>query len=272
MPVYSLSIQTFPARRSQPQKPDLLFVHGGYVNAKCWHVHLVPFFQKAGYRCHTIDLRGHGLSQGAEHLHHFGIEDYADDIETALSSIPGPVILIGHSMGCLVIQRYLEREDARADAAVFLAPVPPSGTAASAMHLTLKYPGFFQAVSAATQGFLSPEHADLMRQIYFSPGIHTSDILKFADMVGPESFKAITEMAFLAMRGPHGHLTLPTLVIGGQNDAVFPDHTLDDTGQLWNAQVQRIDGAGHMFIVDHHHDEACRFILDWMEQLPTFNR
>jgi pimeloyl-ACP methyl ester carboxylesterase len=269
MPVYSLSIQTFPARRPSTQKPDLLFVHGGYVNAKCWLVHLVPFFQAAGFTCHTLDLRGHGQSEGVEHLHHFGIDDYADDVETALASITSPVILIGHSMGCLVIQRYLEREDAQARAAVFMAPVPPSGTAASAMHLTLKYPGFFQAVSAATNGVLSQEHADLMTQIYFSPGIQTAEILRFADMVGPESFKAITEMAFLAMRGPHGHQPLPALVIGGENDAVFPDHTLNDTGLLWNAQVERIGGAGHMFIVDDHHHEACRLVLNWVQQLPS---
>src|SRR3546814_11928315 len=66
--------------------------------------------------------------------------DYVEDIAHAVGRIGQPVTLIGHSMGALVVQRYLERGSAAG--AVLPAPVPPTGTAASAAQLLFRYPDY----------------------------------------------------------------------------------------------------------------------------------
>jgi pimeloyl-ACP methyl ester carboxylesterase len=55
---------------------------------------------------------------------------------------PKPV-LVGHSMGTLVVQRYLAK--AHAAGVALLAPVPPTGTGGSASRLALLQPDFFRS-------------------------------------------------------------------------------------------------------------------------------
>ncbi|HRE87036.1 MAG TPA: alpha/beta hydrolase, partial [Accumulibacter sp.] len=42
------------------QRPPLLFLHGGYVDARSWDVHFLPFFASHGYDCHALEFSGHG--------------------------------------------------------------------------------------------------------------------------------------------------------------------------------------------------------------------
>ncbi len=72
-----------------------------------------------------------------------------DDIEAAVGRIGEPVILVGHSMGGLVVQHYLGRAGKAAGvrAAVLLSSVPPSGLASSAMHMSLIAPDLLWQLS-----------------------------------------------------------------------------------------------------------------------------
>jgi len=72
----------------------------------------------------TPDLRGHGRSQGPRvHVRYF--HDFLDDLETVeAEACPDalPLVLWGHSMGGLIVLRYLQSRSSRARAAVVQAP------------------------------------------------------------------------------------------------------------------------------------------------------
>jgi pimeloyl-ACP methyl ester carboxylesterase len=78
-----ISIESYPTP-SRSDKAALLFVHGAYVNSSCWTFNFIPFFQAQGYDCFTVDLSGHGDSEGRERIDDFGIGDYVDDVKLAL--------------------------------------------------------------------------------------------------------------------------------------------------------------------------------------------
>ena len=103
-------------------------------------------------------------------------------------------------MGTLVLQRYLEKGTALG--AMFLAPVPPTGTAGSAAQLALRYPAFFQALEETISGRHTAADRDLMAKIYFSADATGDDIHRFLDFVCPESERAVAEMALLPSRSP----------------------------------------------------------------------
>ena len=46
--------------------------------------------------------------QGHERLHSWRLADYVADLEKTVQAMPRPLVLIGHSMGGMVIQKYLE--------------------------------------------------------------------------------------------------------------------------------------------------------------------
>lgn len=251
----------------QPTKGALLFIHGGYVNSTCWEFNFIPFFQRNGYDCFAIDLSGHGFSAGFDRLDDFGIDDYAEDIEYAIQTIDRPVTLIGHSMGSRVIERFLE--EGEADAAIFLSPVPVTGTASSGLQLAIRHPSFFQAIDEISSGELSQEVADLMTRVYFSPDISPAEAKKFLPMVRSESQRAVAEMAVPDFSpSSFRRRQLPTLVIGGENDAVFPPSMLHFMGSSWNAEVHRAQGAGHMLMLDPQWEGIALHMLEWMERQP----
>ena len=103
----------------------LLFVHGGWHGAWCWDDHFLDYFADAGYRAVSISLRGHGTSPSDKPLRKVSVADYLDDVRSVADDLGGAPVLIGHSLGGYVVQRYLE--DRTAPAAVLVGSLPPSG-------------------------------------------------------------------------------------------------------------------------------------------------
>ena len=82
--------------------------------------------------------RGHGGSDGRDHIDWHTINDFVDDLVKVVSQIDEPPVLIGHSMGGFVVQKYLEHHQAAG--VVLLCSVPPQGLVASQFHLMFQKP------------------------------------------------------------------------------------------------------------------------------------
>jgi len=243
--------------------PDLVFIHGGYMDSRCWDIHFLPYFAGLGFNCHALDLSGHGLSEGGDRLDDFGIDDFVVDLRQVLAGLPDNVVLIGHSMGCSVIERYLERATARA--AVFMAPVPPSGTQGSIMRIALRHPKLFTELSSLGSSQISDKSLEMLRDVYFSPATEPEELLEFAHLIQPESERAISDMLMLGMRLHRAFAKLPVLVIGGQDDAVFPPSTIGHSAVRWGARHKRIANCGHMLMLEHQWHNVAEALAHWLE-------
>ncbi len=124
--------------QSNPHPTPILFIHGAWHGAWCWAEHFLPYFAERGYTAHALSLRGHGASAGRERLRWSSIADYASDVAQVASQLPKPPILIGHSMGGLIVQKYLEKHPATA--AVLLASVPAGGIIKTVLRIAARHP------------------------------------------------------------------------------------------------------------------------------------
>src|ERR1700733_13631492 len=98
-----------PARTAG--KPPLLFVHGGGHAAWCWEEHFLPSFAAQGHPAHALSLRAQG-GNGREGIRFARIDGYVADVAEVAGRMSRPPVLVGHSMGGLVVQRHLERGSA----------------------------------------------------------------------------------------------------------------------------------------------------------------
>jgi pimeloyl-ACP methyl ester carboxylesterase len=242
--------------------PPLVFVHGGYINSACWDVSFLPFFQQRGYNCYALDLSGHGKSYGRERLDDFGLDHYADDVAQVVAGLSAVPVLIGHSMGATVVQRYLENASARA--VVMMAPVPPTGVAASGVQLALRYPDFLAEAERAVRGEYTAKTVSVMREVYFSPDLGDEQFALFQPMVQDESMRALTELMALALRVPARKPKIPALVIGGELDALFAANRLYMTATGWNGETFVIPRSGHMLMMDPQWRCAAEKIDHWL--------
>ena len=252
-----------PAHNDQ-NLPPLVFVHGGYTHSGCWDVNFLGYFQERGYNCHALDLSGHGRSSGRDELNDFGLDDYAEDVRQVVASLDSQPVLIGHSMGAIVVQRYLEKSAARG--VVMMAPVPPTGLSASAMQLAVRQPDYLFEAARAVRGEFTENTIRVMREVYFSPDTSAEDFSAFQPLVQDESLRAVAELMGLALRLPTRRPRIPALVVGGQLDALFAANRLYFTAAGWNAETCVIPRAGHMLMMDQQWPQAAGKIDDWLQR------
>ena len=89
----------------------VVFVAGWSVASDMWEYQLVPL-AKQGLRCIAYDRRGHGRSDQPARGYDF--DTLADDLSAVMERLDlRDVTLVGHSMGCGEIVRYLSRHGSR---------------------------------------------------------------------------------------------------------------------------------------------------------------
>lgn len=264
MPPRQITVHRHLAPAPSGRAP-LLFVHGGYTNSRCWQRHFIPFFNERGFDCYAVDLSGHGSSEGRAQLDGFGLDDYAGDLADAVESLPALPVLVGHSMGTQVVERYLTH--GRAAGVALLAPVPPSGTGGSASRLALTRPEFFRELPNAVSGRPTEETFRVMAGIYFSPQFPHTELVEFLPMMEPESDRAVAEMVALPFLRAGRRPALPALVMSGAADAVFPPSMLFFTALAWRAQSVTVPECGHMLMLDRPWPAAAAALAAWLETL-----
>lgn len=264
MPSRSLAVHAHPAPQSAG-RPPLLFVHGAYTNALCWELHFIPFLTARGFDCYALDLSGHGASGGRDQLNDFGLDDYAADVREVVAQLPAAPVLVAHSMGTQVVERYLIG-GGHAAGLVQMAPVPPSGTGGSASRLALAEPDFFAELPNAVSGHPTQETFRVMAQIYFSDSMPAEEMARFIPMMQPESDRAVAELAALPFLRTGVRPALPALVMGGGVDAVFPPSMLFFTALAWRAQSVTIPNCGHMLMLDRPWPNAAEALAGWLEK------
>jgi non-heme chloroperoxidase len=108
----------------QGEGPCVVFTHSWALNSDQWH-YVVAALLDTGHRCVTYDRRGHGRSD--RHGGGWNMDLLADDLAQLIEHLDlKDVTLVGHSMGCSEIVRYVTRHGGgRVSGAVFLAPILP---------------------------------------------------------------------------------------------------------------------------------------------------
>lgn len=225
------------------------------------------YFQARGYDCHAIDLSGHGASEGSERLDQFGLDDYAQDVATARAEIDGVPVLIGHSMGTIVVQHYLQHGDASGVA--LLSPVPPTGMSTASVQLNTRQPTFVKEAARTLHRKYREDTLRVIREVYFSPDADEAHMQPFLDTVQAESTLVLTELMALAMHLPRRRRRLPALVMGGEFDAVFPANMLHFTATGWNGRTHVVPRAGHMLMLDPQWTDAAAALERWLEGIAA---
>ena len=77
-----------------------VLVHGAFHDASCWNL-LKADLESRGHRVEAVDLPGHGSDTTP--LEAVTLDVYADKVTEVLMSDPEPAILVGHSMGGMVV-------------------------------------------------------------------------------------------------------------------------------------------------------------------------
>jgi pimeloyl-ACP methyl ester carboxylesterase len=237
-------------------RPPLLFVHGLGHGAWCWDEHWLPEAARQGWAAHAVSLRGHGGSGGHEALHRWTLRDYVHDVLQAIIELPAPPILVGHSMGALVVQRVLERYPARGSALLTPSGAPAHGMG-TALRLGRRRP--VQLVRGLLGQPLELEPDDL-----FSDRLDPVTARAHTDRTTPES-RLAQYQTLLPHRppAPRG----PTLVLAAGADALVPLRAVVRVARHHGTRAHVFPGMGHDLMLDVGWQQPLQRLLTWAAQV-----
>lgn len=241
--------------------PPVILIHGWPLSADSWDDQAMAIAE-AGHRVIAYDRRGFGRS--TQPWSGYDYDTLADDLAAVIQQSGAEnATLIGFSMGGGEVARYVARHgESRLRSVVFAAAVPPC---------------LMQAADNP-DGPLTPEKAQQKKEAFeedrdayfdrFTTAFFSADgVLQVTE---PQRAEAV---ALCRQSAPHAALacmhafattdfrddlkqvTVPTLVIHGQADAVVP---IEGSGERTHRAVRhsrlvKVDGAPHGLNVSHAH-------------------
>jgi pimeloyl-ACP methyl ester carboxylesterase len=241
-----------------PVKPPLLFVHGAWHGAWCWQEQWMPDAAARGWRTYAVSLRGHGNSERPPRFDLATLRHYQHDVLQAITRLPAPPVLIGHSMGGLVVQGVLERYRS-APAGVLLASVPPG-------HGGEVLPSFARHDLKALLQALLGRVPDPKPRTFFGPATSPHVAERYLDRLGEESWLA-TQQLVLPRRVPD--IRVPLLVLGGGDDRLVPPPAVVRTARTYGTRARLFRGMGHELMLEPDGKAVLDLMLDWLEDTVT---
>ena len=238
----------------------LLFVHGAFAGAWCWAEHFLPYFANAGIRAFAVSLSGHGGSPGRERLDHLSIADYVRDLGEAVATVGGDPVIVGHSMGGFVVQKYLER--ATAPGIVLMASVPPQGLLSASIALAFSNPGLFADINSMMhRGRASL--STLQHALFASP-VAVDKLQGYYRKMQPESQRAMWDMTFFDLPRLQRERCPPMLVLGAEHDVLVPQPEVEKAARVFATEAEIFPGMGHVMMLEADWQNVADRIIEWL--------
>jgi len=211
-----------PQGKARPT--PILFVHGMWHGAWCWDEHMMPYLVQHGRATHALSLRGHGASEGRERLRWNTLASYVADLEQVAAQLPAPPVLVGHSLGGIIVQKYLGKH--QGPAAVLMASAPPRGLLPSTLRFLRRQPLAFLQANLTLSMYPAISTLERCREMLFSAGMPDEQVAGYLARLGDESYRAYLGAIFLFISRPT-KITTPLLFLenlsGQRNLQAFPN-------------------------------------------------
>jgi len=254
-----------------PREPRavLVVVHG-FGEHSGRYEELARFFAHRGFAVHAYDHVGHGQSSGRRG-HVDGFDWYHDDLERFLAFAraehPGlPLVLLGHSMGGLVVASLAGMRSPDADLLVTSGAALAVGQGVSAFKLLLArllrrvWPTLAIEAGLDVQGL--SRDPEVIRRYQEDPLVHGKASVAFG--------AAMNEAADHAFECA-GRVRRPVLVLHGEDDPLCEAegsrrfHEALPHDEVAGSELRIYPGLRHEIFNEPEREEIYGEVLDWIE-------
>lgn len=241
----------------------LLFIHGAYSSAQQWLPFFLPYFAEHGYAAYAMSVRGHGKSAGRETVRCARLRDYVADVMQVMQTLPAAPVLIGHSLGGLIVQKILQER--AVPAAVLMCSAPPHGLLPSALTAMITNPLMYWEMAAMQR--LGPKAAtvDGSRRALFLDETPDDWVRKVFPTAELESDAVMLDASFLDLPPSTGRRDMPVMVLGGGRDACITRSAVEETARAFGVTPVMFENLPHALMLVPEWQTVARAMLDWLD-------
>ena len=267
----NLRIAPTPAPAKPPASHTVVFIHGMYMTPLCW-ADWERLFQERGYKTLAPAWPGHDAPVASQRQAHPSAERGALTLEqvlasyrTLLAGLPEKPILVGHSMGGLIVQLLLS--EGLGVAGIAIDSAPPKGLISPKFSfLKSNWP----VISPSAKIEVPIELSFAQFQYAFMAGLPESDqraayekyVVPESRRVGKGPTTAVATIDFSKARPP-------LLLVAGSEDHIIPAslnrdnfHRYDKTPAV--TDFREFAGRNHWIIAESGWQEVANYTLDWL--------
>jgi len=214
---------------------NLIFVPGMFSSDHAWDKY-VSFFSKKGYHCIVINLKENIDLKKAT------LVDY---IEKTKKDVTKDDIVIGHSMGGLIVQKIAEEIPIKA--AVAIAPSPPKGFKAQQLsiqylQLILRSIRYLPKIMFSTPFIPS---FSFLRLILLN-NMDKQTARNYYKELEKQSAKIVVELITSKYEVNENKIHSPLLYIGKKKDRLVPSNVVEKVAHKHNATFILVDGSHYI--------------------------
>lgn len=265
------------APESQAKHAPLLFLHGSGHGAWCWDQKFSPHFAQQGRDCWAISFRGQGTGSSPEKGAAPGtLVSNAADLAHFAATLPEPPVMVCHSFGGLILQKYLQTMEAegwpRPAGVAFLAAGPPSGSGELVKRMFKSSPLRSLRI---TWGFITKSYlrsASATRFLFFSDKLPEDELHRYHQHLVSHPGCSLVDVskvnAEMPIRlPPHSELP-PTFVAGASSDIIVDVQAVQELAEALGTNARVFEG-GHDMMLDTHWKDIADSLEEWLTTIDN---
>lgn len=238
------------ASESSPSGPPIVFVHGGGHGSWVW-VNYLSYFASAGRDCFAFSWFNHYRS------HELPIDQYVarsmadtvEELEIVVAHVGHAPVLVTHSMGAIVAQKYAEKHPVLAQ--VHLAPAICAEVGLDVeFEIDLSRPAERAPFEKAWRLFLD--------------GCPEEEARRYNAMFSRESPTALKEAQTASVSVDRTRISGPSLMVAAEHDLVVPAEAVRRSAAYFGADYLFVPARSHNLVLEPRWRETAGRIKSWL--------
>jgi len=263
-------------------RPPLLFVHGSYHAAWCWAEKWMPYFSSRGFNTYAVSLRAQGNSDCISSEKDTPVvvagtlDSHAKDLGDLIAEFPKAPVVIGHSFGGLILQKYLScmKDESEGSSGLprvagtgFVCCVPPSGNKDMVFRFIKKD---LWASIKITYGFVFKsfqKSLDAARELFFSEDLPKEELERYQKQLAACSPVRLIDLSDVNKQVPlplpPAHAP-PAFVLGGEDDKVVDVQAVQELAEAYKVKPIILPKMAHDCMLDTRWEQAASELEKWL--------
>lgn len=250
----------------QDAKVTLVYLHGVFHGSWSFSV-LQPKLDRPGRAHALVDLRGHGNGSSLNADSPVGFGEYLSDTHRMLDGIPGPKVLIGHSLGGLLALSVAARADV---SGLALLAVPlPEVLSSERWNAVIRYPILSVRMLWSRDPSVWYHDEGWARRYLIGQDASESE---FGWAIGKirqqrEPYQLFEDLESLELEIQS--IEKPALVLFGTSDPTVDEKAASILAGRLDTEAVAIPGAPHgLMLTENNSDQVAERINEWLLKVP----